>query len=143
TRFNTGVFRQVYWIRIHQCSCLREPDFEAVREINPDLIIISDRAAEGYQDTKEIAPTMYLPVDFENDTDSFNSNKETIATICDKDDERERELKELEEKMKQVKKKVEKKEDEALIIMANEGKISAYGPGSRYGGLIHNVAGYK
>src|SRR5699024_11564114 len=47
------------------------------------------------------------------------------------------------EKMNQVKKKVEKKEDEALIIMANEGKISAYGPGSRYGGLIHNVAGYK
>jgi len=121
----------------------REPDFEAISEINPDLIIISDREAEVYEETKEIAPTIYLPVDFENYTDSFNSNMETIATIFDKDDQMERELKELDEKMNQVKKKVEKKEDEALIIMANEGKISAYGPGSRYGGLIHNVAGYK
>src|SRR5690625_4921633 len=153
----------------------REPDFEAISEINPDLIIISDREAEVYEETKEIAPTIYLPVDFENYTDSFNSNMETIATIFDIDDQMERELKELaekmnqvkkkdmktietiiekedqmkrelkklEKKMNQIKKKVEKKEDEALIIMANEGKISAYGPGSRYGGLIHNVAGYK
>lgn len=121
----------------------REPDFEAISEINPDLIIISDREAEVYEETKEIAPTIYLPVDFENYTDSFNSNMETIATIFDKDDQMEKELKELDEKMNQVKEKVEKKDDEALIIMANEEKISAYGPGSRYGGLIHNVAGYK
>src|SRR5699024_12093937 len=71
------------------------------------------------------------------------SNIKTNTTKFEKEEKMEREIKELEEKMKQVKKKVEKKEDEALIIMANEGKISAYGPGSRYGGLIHNVAGYK
>ena len=121
----------------------REPDFEAISEIDPDLIIISDREAEVYEETKEIAPTIYLPVDFENYTESFNSNMETIATIFDKEDEMEKELKELNEKMDQVKGEVEKQEDEALIIMANEGKISAYGPGSRYGGIIHDVAGYK
>src|SRR5690625_5478587 len=68
---------------------------------------------------------------------------ETIATIFDKETEMEKELKELDEKMDQVKGKVEKQNDEALIIMANEGKISAYGPGSRYGGIIYDVAGYK
>src|SRR5699024_7933326 len=107
----------------------REPDFEAISEIDPDLIIISDREAEVYEETKEIAPTIYLPVDFENYTESFNSNMETIATIFDKEDEMEKELKELNEKMDQVKGEVEKQEDEALIIMANEGKISADGPG--------------
>ena len=68
---------------------------------------------------------------------------ETIATIFDKEAEMEKELKELDEKMDQVKGEIEKQEDEALIIMANEGKISAYGPGSRYGGIIYDVAGYK
>src|SRR5690625_710232 len=121
----------------------REPDFEAISEVDPDLIIISDREAEVYEETKKIAPTIYLPVDFENYTVSFNSNMETIATIFDKETEMEKELKELDEKMDQVKGKVEKQNDEALIIMANEGKISAYGPGSRYGGIIYDVAGYK
>src|SRR5690625_8000362 len=102
----------------------RGPDFEAISEINPDLIIISDREAEVYEETKEIAPTIYLPVDFENDTDSFNSNMETIATIFDKDDQMERELEEVDEKMNQVKKKGEKKEDEASIVMTTEGEIS-------------------
>src|SRR5699024_764618 len=110
----------------------REPDFEAISEIDLDLIIISDREAEVYEASKEIAPTIYLPVYFENYTESFNSKMETIATSFDKEDEMEKELKEINEKMDQVKGEVEKQEDEALIIMANEGKISAYGPGSRY-----------
>src|SRR5699024_11843428 len=110
-------------------GALCESYFEEISEIDPDIIIISDREAEVYEETKEIAPTSYLPVDFENYTESINSNMETIATIFDKEDEMEKELKELNEKMDQVKGEVEKQEDEALIIMANEGKMSAYGPG--------------
>ena len=49
----------------------REPDLEPISEINPDLIIISDRKAEVYEEIKEITPTIYLPIDFENYTESF------------------------------------------------------------------------
>nr|WP_325058507.1 ABC transporter substrate-binding protein [Lentibacillus cibarius] len=112
----------------------REPDFEAINEMQPDLIIISDREADLYEEVKQMAPTIYLPVDFTNYMDSFTNNMKTIAKIFDKEDQMENELSQLDEKMSVVREKVADTDDEALIIMANEGKISAYGPGSRYGG---------
>lgn len=33
-------------------------------------------------------------------------------------------------------------EEKALLVLANEGKVSAYGAGSRYG-FIHDVFGFK
>jgi len=41
-----------------------------------------------------------------------------------------------------VKKKAEEANKNALILLANEGKVSAFGPGSRFG-LIHDVLGFK
>lgn len=121
----------------------REPDFEVISEMAPDLIIISGREAEVYEEVKKIAPTIYLPIDFTNYTESFTNNMETIGKIFDKEDQMAEELKILDEKLNLVKDKVAQTNDETLILMANEGKISAYGPGSRYGGMIHDEAGYQ
>src|SRR5699024_777796 len=85
--FDFGILEKYTGSEYINAGASREPDFEAISEIDPDLIIISDREAEVYEETKEIAPTIYLPVDFENYTESFNSNMETIATIFDKEDE--------------------------------------------------------
>lgn len=120
----------------------REPDFEAISEVQPDLIILSDREAELYEEAKKLAPTIYLPIDFTNYMSSFTNNMETIAKIFNKEDQMAKELEELNEQMNLVQEEVANREDEVLIILANEGKISVYGPGSRYGGVIHDVAGY-
>ncbi|MHC0552490.1 siderophore ABC transporter substrate-binding protein [Salinicoccus sp. CNSTN-B1] len=121
----------------------REPDLEEISAMNPDLIIISGREAEMYEEIKQLGPTIYLPIDFTNYMEEFTNNMETVGKIFGKEDEISKELKELDEKMNDVKDKATEVDEEALIIMANGGKISAYGPGSRYGGLIHNTAGYK
>ena len=42
---------------------LKEPDFEAISELAPDLILISARQAEAYDQLSEIAPTVYVGVD--------------------------------------------------------------------------------
>ncbi len=39
---------------------LKEPDFEAIHAMDPDLIIISGRQMNLYEDFKEIAPTILL-----------------------------------------------------------------------------------
>ncbi|MCU9612570.1 siderophore ABC transporter substrate-binding protein [Caldibacillus lycopersici] len=120
---------------------LKEPDFEKIAEIGPDLIIISGRQGEQYEEFKEIAPTIYLALDTSNYIDSFKANARTLGKIFDKEDFVEDELVKIDDRMAQVKEEVTALNKNALIILANDGKISAYGAGSRFG-LIHDVLGF-
>ncbi|MBY4605350.1 MULTISPECIES: siderophore ABC transporter substrate-binding protein [Bacillus] len=119
---------------------LKEPDFEKVADIDPDLIIISGRQSESYKEFSEIAPTIYLGVDTAKYMESFKSDAETIGKIFDKEDKVKDELATIDNSIADLKKKAEKLNKNGLVIMANDGKISAFGSKSRYG-LIHDVFG--
>lgn len=120
----------------------KEPDFEKIHSLKPDLIIISGRQAELYEEFTKIAPTIYLGLDTTDYINSFKSNAKTIGEIFNKTSEVEKELAAIDEKIKNLQEKVEKIEGKALILLANEGKMSAYGPKSRFG-LIHDVFGFN
>ena len=66
---------------------LKEPDFEAIEALNPDLIIIGGRQAEQIDSFKEIAPTVYLAVDGENYMDSFSTVATDLGNLFDKQEE--------------------------------------------------------
>ncbi|HIW33643.1 MAG TPA: siderophore ABC transporter substrate-binding protein [Candidatus Paenibacillus intestinavium] len=119
---------------------LKEPDFEAIDGADPDLIIISGRQSEAYEELTKIAPTIYMGVDNADYLNSFTSNVETLATIFGKEEQAATELAAINEVIANVKANVSTTDKKGLIILANEGKISAYGPGSRFG-LIHDVLG--
>ena len=120
---------------------LKEPDFEAVHALQPDLIIITDRQAELYDQFKEIAPTIFVGIDNSDYMTSFKNNMDLIAEIFGKEDEMATELAEIDEKIAAINEKVSAQDANALITLANEGKVSAYGPGSRFG-IIHDVFGF-
>lgn len=121
---------------------LKEPDFEKVNELSPDLIIISGRQAELYDQFAEIAPTIYLGVDPADYMNSFKNNATTIGEIFGKEEEVKTELAKVEEEIGQLKEQASKEDKKALVVLANDGKVSAYGPGSRFG-LIHDVFGVQ
>lgn len=121
---------------------LKEPDFEAIHAMKPDLILISGRQAEMYDQLSEIAPTVYTGVDTARYMDSFKENMNTIAAIFDKEAEMKAELDEVDANIAAIKEKTENDEDKALIVLGSEGKVSAYGPSSRFG-IIHDVFGFK
>lgn len=120
---------------------LKEPDFEAIHALQPDVIFISTRQAELYDQFKEIAPTIYVGLDYANYMDSFKHNMNLVADIFGKEDEMKDELAAIDEEIAAVNEKVTTTEGKALIILASEGKISAYGPSSRFG-IIHDVFGF-
>src|SRR5699024_12499051 len=62
-------------------GALKEPDFEKIAEIDPDLIIISGRQSDVYDQLQELDPTVFLGVDTERYMDSFTENVETIGEI--------------------------------------------------------------
>lgn len=116
---------------------LQEPNFETIYELGPDLIIISTRQASLYEEFTKIAPTVYLAIDGANYMESFKNNMEVIGKIFDKEDLMGEEVKNIENAIEELKRIGEEKQGKALFIMANEGNLSAYGPGSRFG-IIHN-----
>ena len=121
---------------------LKEPDFEAIHAMKPDLILISGRQMELYDQFTEIAPTIFVGVDTAHYMDSFKKNMGTLAEIFDKEDEMNAELAEIDEQIAAISEKTAESDKKALIVLGTEGKVSAYGPNSRFG-IIHDVFGFK
>ncbi|WP_078408821.1 siderophore ABC transporter substrate-binding protein [Priestia abyssalis] len=120
---------------------LKEPDFEKISEIAPDLIIISGRQQDSYEEFTKIAPTIFMGVDTANYMESYKKNATTLGEIFGKEDAVKEELTKVEEAAQQLNETASASGKNALIILANEGNISAYGAGSRFG-IIHDVFGF-
>ncbi|HLS36475.1 MAG TPA: siderophore ABC transporter substrate-binding protein [Bacillota bacterium] len=119
---------------------LKEPDFEKIAEIDPDVIIISGRQSTLYDQLKELAPVVYVDIDTTKYMESFEENLEILGEIFDKESEIEEKLSTIKDDIEQLVKKAEDESKSALIILANDDKISAYGPKSRFG-IIHDAFG--
>ncbi len=119
---------------------LKEADFEAINAMEPDLIIISGRQADMYDEFSEIAPTIHMAVDTKDYMGSFKENMTTLGEIFSKEDQITEELATIDAQIEKAKETVSGSEETALIVLANEGKVSAYGAASRFG-LIHDVFG--
>ncbi|AWB47082.1 ABC transporter [Paenibacillus sp. CAA11] len=120
---------------------LKEPDFEKVNAINPDLIVISGRQQDSYDEFNKIAPTIYMGVDTKDYLNSFTSNVKTLGEIFGKEAEADKELAAINDSIKALHDKVTAAGKNALIVLTNEGKLSAYGTGSRFG-MIHDLFGF-
>lgn len=120
---------------------LKEPDFEALHAMKPDVIFISGRQADLYDQFTEIAPTIYMGIDNAKYMESFKHNMDIIAQIFDKEDEMKSELAEVDKQIEDIHTKASEADSKALITLATEGKVSAYGPSSRFG-IIHDVFGF-
>lgn len=120
---------------------LKEPDLEKIFEVKPDLIIISGRQSSYYEELKKIAPTLYIEIADEDYMGSFKNNMNTLGKIFGKEDFVEKEIKALDEKVAALKEKAAATGKNALIILANDGSLSAYGEASRFG-VIHNAFGF-
>jgi iron complex transport system substrate-binding protein len=121
---------------------LKEPDFEAIHAMKPDVIFISARQAELYDQFEEIAPTVFVGMDYTKYMESFEKNMKLIGEIFEKEDVVAEKLAEVNKSIDEINKEASAAEEKALLVLANEGKVSAYGEGSRYG-FLHDVFGFK
>jgi iron complex transport system substrate-binding protein len=123
-------------------GALKEPDFEAISLMEPDVIFISNRQADAYEELSKIAPTVYIGVDNTDYVNSFKANTELAGQIFGKEAEAIAALEEIDAKIAEVTEKTASLEEKALVVLASEGELSAYGTGSRFG-VIHDVYGFK
>lgn len=121
---------------------LKEPNFEVLYELNPDLIIISARQLELYDQLSDIAPTLYLTIDGGTYMEDFKHNMGVIGQIYDKEELLLDKIAAIEEDIEELHELASSSSMNALFIMANDGNLSAYGTGSRFG-MIHNEFGVE
>lgn len=128
--------------KVESAGGIKEPDLEKINELKPDMIIISGRQQDFQDKLEKIAPTIYLSVDAKDTWNSTKKNIETLAEIFDKKDEAKTKINDLEKEIADVKEKAEASDEKALVTLVNEGQLSAYGTGSRFG-IVHDTFGFK
>ncbi|MGL5916990.1 MAG: siderophore ABC transporter substrate-binding protein, partial [Culicoidibacterales bacterium] len=111
----------------------KEADLEAIAALNPQLIIIAGRQADLYDQLAEIAPTLYLGLDYTDYLTSFETNVQILGEIFGETQAAETALAGIEAEIATVAEKTATMDETALVTLANDGKVSAYGNASRFG----------
>ncbi|HHU39764.1 MAG TPA: ABC transporter substrate-binding protein [Propionibacterium sp.] len=118
----------------------QEPDLEAIAQLDPDAIIISGRSAPKYAELNQVAPTIDLTSDNAKPIESLTTSAQALGDLFDVRAQVDEELAELNATIEDAKKSVPA-DANALILLTSGGKVSAFGPGARFGGLIHDLLG--
>lgn len=121
---------------------MKEANVEAIYDFAPDVIFIGGRLESYYDELSKIAPTVYVSFSADNYINDVKENVQNVATIFNKTEEAKAKLVELDEKAEEAKTLANGTDQKALMLLANEGSLSVYGKGSRYG-FIHDSLDVK
>ncbi len=117
---------------------LFEPDFEALAVMAPDLVIAGGRSQPKVQAISAVAPTLDMTIAPENLVDQAKSRIAAYGAIFGLSPEADALKQELDTALADAKAAAAGKGD-ALILLTNGGKVSAYGDKSRFGWLHTEV----
>ncbi|SFA91379.1 iron complex transport system substrate-binding protein [Poseidonocella pacifica] len=114
-----------------------EPDYETLAALQPDLIVAGSRSSAQVDALSRVAPTIDMTLWGEDLLGEARARTETYAAIFSREAEADALLADFEAKIEDAKSAVAGKGN-ALILLTNSGKISAYGIESRFG-WIHTA----
>jgi iron complex transport system substrate-binding protein len=120
---------------------LKEPNVEALANLAPELIIISNRLLDFAEQLEEIAPVVVLSVDYTDYWGSVQKNIKTLGVIFDEEEAAEEAIVTLNEEIESVKAKTAGISEKTLTLLLNDGSMSAFSTGSRFG-FIYETLGF-
>ncbi|WP_338809426.1 siderophore ABC transporter substrate-binding protein [Neisseria leonii] len=123
-----------------KAGTLFEPNYEVLNAYKPQLIITGSRTAKAFDELGKIAPVIEMTTDTANMRESTIQRIDDFARIFDKQAEADALKNEISQAYEAAKQAAQGK-GRGLVIIVNNGKISAFGPESRLGGWIHRDLG--
>lgn len=123
---------------------LVQVSLEKINALQPDLIISGPRLSDSYDAMAEIAPTIIPESITEGQLKALESNLADLGKIFGKEAQQvfQQKLDKLKKKAKAIHHKAAESGLNALVVLHNRGRFSAYGSGSRFG-LIHDALGIE
>lgn len=134
-----GVLPQYADAKFVRIGSLFEPDFEALKNLKPDLIILGRRAAGHFEEASNYGPTLDLTPDPKDLLGSVVRHTELLGEIFERQDEAAKVTAELKESVAQLQ-QLTAQQGTGLTLLTTGGKMAAFGIGTRFG-LIHDVFG--
>lgn len=127
--------------KVESAGGIKEPDLEKINAMQPDLILISGRQKDFKEQLAKIAPTLYLSTDNTDTWHSIQSQIQSIGAIFGKEAAAQTAIDTLQTKIDSIAKQASASQEKALVLLVNEGSLSAYGAGSRFS-IIHDTFGF-
>lgn len=121
---------------------LKEPDYEAISTFKPDVIFTAGRQESVLDELKKLGTVAYFTTDNNNFFDSMIKTNMEVAKVFGVEDKVNKDKANFEAKIKEISEKAKSSGKKVLIVMTNEGKITAFGPNSRFG-YIHSLFGFE
>lgn len=126
---------------IERVGTLHEPDLEAIHAIQPDLIIAGGRSATKVDTLAGLAPTLDMTLGTEDYLSRVRQTVRSYGKLFALEDKAAALDGNIAEAIERVSNGA-RGAGKALVILTNGPKISAYGPGSRFG-WIHTDLGIE
>ncbi|MEP0175900.1 MAG: siderophore ABC transporter substrate-binding protein [Paraglaciecola sp.] len=118
-----------------------EPDFEIVASLEPDLIMLGARTQSKIKMMQSIAPTFDSTVWGNDYLNQFYLITEKTAALVNQSQLAAKALEDIKQQVAMIKANA-KKAGKVLFVMTTGGKITVFGPGSRFGWL-YNELGFE
>ncbi|NNC05824.1 siderophore ABC transporter substrate-binding protein [Corallococcus exiguus] len=118
---------------------LFEPDYEALHAARPDLVITGGRSSARYTKLAAMVPTIDQTTDDTHFLDTVVGNTQRLATVFGKEEQARTLVETLNQSIATLKGTTASR-GKGLIVLTSGGRMSAYGPGSRFG-VLHDTFG--
>ena len=132
----SGTLAQYGEDSVPKVGSMFEPDVDAIRAIDPDLIIAGRRSTKAYPTFADVAPTINLSFDQQNLVESVTDTTRTLASLYGKQDIADPLLEKLNASVKELQAKTAKA-GKGLLAFTTGGKLISQGPESRFGVLFN------
>lgn len=126
---------------VTKVGSLFEPDFEQIYALKPDLILAGGRSASQVEALSKIAPTIDLSIPGDDLIEGIITQTTDLGALFQQEAMAKTLTENLGDSLHRVS-ELASTQGTALIVMTNGPKVSAYGPGSRFG-WIHNDLGFE
>ncbi len=120
---------------------LKEFNLESINAFKPDLIVISARQQDYKNKLEEIAPVYFVKTSVAKDQLAETiKNIEFFGKLFGVPEKADLAIKDIRADVERTKRKAKENPLRTLVLIANDGKVSAFGSGSRFG-MVHDALG--
>lgn len=125
---------------VPSAGSLSKPDYEKIAELKPDLIVIAIRGFKNEEELRKIAPVYKSDIVYGKGYASIKQNALNLGKLVNNEATAKRLIADLDKRVAKVKNAAKNKS--ALVVLANDRKLSAFGPASRFS-IVYEDFGFK
>ncbi|MBY5945758.1 siderophore ABC transporter substrate-binding protein [Photobacterium rosenbergii] len=109
-----------------------EPDFEAIFNAKPDVIVVEKRMMKSYNQLRKIAPTIVFDLSGDHYWAETQANWRMLGKLFEKEQQVEAYISKLQQQFDAIHNEVAERQLSSLMLMNNGSQVAMFGKGSRF-----------